>query len=137
MDRLAPEARSRLMLRIRSEGTGPELVVRSVLSGTGGAGAEFRRNDRSLPGSPDFSFPSRMKALFVHGCFWHSCRCRKGRTPKSNAAYWAEKFRRNKERDRRAAAAIRRMGWAVLVIWEHETKDVEGLRRRIVAFLSS
>lgn len=58
-------------------------------------------------------------AVFVDGCFWHSCP--KHRTkPANNAAFWRKKLAANKARDRRVTRTLRRMGWRVLRIWEHE-----------------
>lgn len=68
------------------------------------------RNDRSLPGSPDLVFRAARLAVFVDGAFWHG---RSG-TPKTNSAWWEEKFRRNRERDGRADAALAVLGWRAM-----------------------
>ncbi len=43
--------------------------------------------------------------------------------PSSNSAYWAAKFERNVQRDRRDIAELRTMGWDVIVLWECEIDD--------------
>jgi DNA mismatch endonuclease (patch repair protein) len=68
---------------------------------------------------PDFIFPKLRLAVFVDGCFWHGCP-QHGTKPKGNAAFWRKKFAANVARDRRADRALRRAGWRVLRIWEHE-----------------
>jgi DNA mismatch endonuclease Vsr len=90
--------------------------------------AAYRLNVRSLPGSPDFANKRRKWAIFVHGCFWHQhTGCRRATVPKTNAEFWLEKFRRNRERDATAIHALRRLGFRVGVIWECEIRDVERL----------
>ena len=73
------------------------------------------------------------------GCFWHGHddpACRDGRSPRSNESYWLPKLTRNKERDAASVEALKADGWHVLVVWECETRDAEGLRARLESFLS-
>jgi DNA mismatch endonuclease Vsr len=75
-------------------------------------------------GTPDFAFPGPRLALFVDGCFWHGCpECARGHLPRSNTAYWHPKIARNQARDRAVTAQLRRRGWSVLRIWEHDLAD--------------
>ena len=70
-------------------------------------------------GKPDFVFRLHRLAVFVDGCFWHGCgTCQ--RTPTSNRGYWDHKIARNRRRDRKVTMALRREGWRVLRIWEHQ-----------------
>lgn len=69
----------------------------------------------------------RRWAVFVHGCFWHRHGCKASTRPSRNREFWAAKFARNVERDRRAVEALRARGYVVVVIWECETKA--GLER--------
>lgn len=109
------------MGRIQSRDTAPELAVRRLAHRLG---YRFRLQRRDLPGSPDLVFPSRRKAVFVHGCFWHRhSGCRLAYEPKSNVDFWSAKFRKNVERDIRVKEELECMGWGVLVIWECETVD--------------
>ena len=71
---------------------------------------------------PDFVFHRQRLAVFVDGCFWHGCP-QHGTRPKGNAAFWRRKFAANIARDRRVNRALRRAGWRVLRIWEHELKQ--------------
>ena len=77
------------------------------------------RRHAPLPGKPDFVFHSQRLAMFVDGCFWHGC-ARHCRMPASNQSYWLAKIAGNKTRDKLVAATLRRSGWRVLRIWEHE-----------------
>lgn len=84
---------------------------------------------------PDFVFPSEKLVVFIDGCFWHGCPiC--GRIPKTNKAYWKKKIELNKERDRRNSRAIRRLGYRVIRIWEHQIqRDVKRPLARIQSAL--
>lgn len=107
------------MRGIRTKRTGPERRVRSILRRHG---IRFLGNRRQLPGSPDLVIPSRNLAIFVNGCFWHGCpRC--FRAPKHNRVWWMRKIEGNRRRDRRATRALRRLGYSVIHIWEHDNEE--------------
>lgn len=132
-DSLPTAMRSKLMSRIRSKNTKPELVVRKLIFA---AGYRYRLHVRTLPGSPDLVFPRRKKAVFVHGCFWHQhASCDFARMPKSRVEFWEKKFSDNKKRDQSAIEMLNHAGWAVLVIWECELSDILKLKTRIEKFL--
>jgi DNA mismatch endonuclease (patch repair protein) len=123
------------MAAIRGKDTKPERIVRSILHGLG---YRFRLHVPALPGKPDIVLPRLRAAVFVHGCFWHSHACKRGRsTPGSNFAFWRKKRAANKVRDRRTLAGVRRAGWRVLVVWECETADLTGLAERLSSFLAA
>jgi DNA mismatch endonuclease (patch repair protein) len=91
-----------------------------------------------MPGRPDIVFPSRRKALFVHGCFWHShIGCKGATVPKTRTDYWNAKLAANRERDRRVEAALRAAGWDVGVIWECETRSTASIADHLRSFLNS
>mgnify|MGYP003482632354 CR=1 FL=1 len=106
------------MSRVRSKDTQPELIVRRHLHAKGW---RYVLHDRRLPGSPDLVFPARGKVVFVHGCFWHGHRCKRGFKPTTRAAFWAAKIEAAQARDRRHRRALRRLGWDVLAFFECET----------------
>jgi DNA mismatch endonuclease (patch repair protein) len=134
VDRLTSQARSQLMARVRSKDTTPELLVRRLLHRLG---YRYVLHDKRLPGRPDLVFPSRKKVILVHGCFWHGHSCKLGTIPKTNSEFWREKFAANEARDQRQAAALRRAGWQVMVVWECATRkpDLHALERRLSHFL--
>ncbi len=90
------------------------------------------RRGVALPGRPDFVFRAPRVCVFVDGCFWHACP-EHGTMPKSNRAFWRRKLARNRERDGEVTRELRRRGWRVLRIWEHDLHP--RLRRRLVARL--
>lgn len=131
-DTRTPEQRRRIMQSVKTENTGPELVVRRLLHGMG---YRYRLHRRDLPGKPDIVFVSRHKAIFVHGCFWHGHDCPKGRLPKSRLDYWQPKLDKNMARDRTKIEQLASLGWSVLVIWQCETVDKEVLAVRLQDFV--
>jgi DNA mismatch endonuclease (patch repair protein) len=68
---------------------------------------------------PDFVFRKARTAVFVDGCFWHGCP-KHGTKPKNNRAFWQKKLTANKRRDALVTRTLRRSGWRVLRLWEHE-----------------
>ena len=77
------------------------------------------RRHQSIFGRPDFIFRRRKVAVYVDGCFWHGCpKCH--RRPKSNRKFWDAKITQNRKRDRKVSRKLRRLGWRVVRIWEHD-----------------
>lgn len=135
MDSISATRRSENMRRIRSYGTSPEKVVRSLLFQLGHRG--YRLNRRDLPGKPDIVFNKRKLAIFIHGCFWHSHACREGiRKPKSNSEYWIPKLLANRKRDRKTKQMLKKAGWRVETIWECDTANEAKIRKRLEKIMS-
>ena len=127
MDTLSRKKRSWNMSRIRSSNTTPERIVRSVLHELK---YRFRLHGKKVFGNPDVILPKYNIAIFVHGCFWHRHKgCKYAYKPKTRVAFWNKKFRDNVKRDKKVAATLIKAGWNVIVIWEDETEDREGLKR--------
>nr|WP_083490163.1 very short patch repair endonuclease [Stenotrophomonas daejeonensis] len=129
-DFLSPTERSERMARVRGRDTKPELFVRKALHAEG---FRFRVNVANLPGRPDIVMRRYSTAIFVHGCYWHSHSCQKGRIPSTNPAFWEKKFLTNKRRDVRVAQALRGQGWHVYVVWECQLRTIAGRERTIKA----
>lgn len=122
----------------RRRDTGPERRLRSLLHARG---LRFRVDYRVWGGRraprPDIAFTRQKVAVFVDGCFWHSCP-EHGRTPQVNSSYWGPKLARNAERDRLDDEALRAAGWQVTRIWEHVPSEqaAAGLERTLRARLA-
>lgn len=115
VDTVDRATRSKIMSRVLSKNTGPELTFRKALFARG---LRYRLHGTGLPGSPDLVLPGLGAVVFIHGCQWHWHGCRRCRMPKTNVEYWSRKIARNQERDRDQIAALRRLGWRVLIVWE-------------------
>lgn len=131
-DRVSKETRSAIMASVKSKNTKPEIALRSALHKLG---YRFRLHRRDLPGSPDLVFPSRKKAIFVHGCFWHGHGCRWGKLPKSRLEYWGPKIAANKKRDRNKARLLRQYGWEAKTVWACQLRIENKTLNKIAEFL--
>lgn len=121
--------RSRNMAAIRRTDTKVEVAVRSLLHRRG---LRFRKDYLvklgSIKARPDIAFTRVRIAVFIDGCFWHSCP-EHGRKPANNTTYWDAKLEGNRDRDARQTAALADAGWEVLRFWAHE--DTEAVADRI------
>ena len=118
---------SRIMAHVRSRSTAPEREMAAALRRIG---CPFRRQQRDLPGTPDFVFAGKRLVVFLDGDFWHG-RQWKSRGHRSlanqfrrvnNREYWIEKISRNMRRDVRVRRLLNRAGWSVMRLWESEWK---------------
>lgn len=118
MDNLTKEQRRRNMQNIRSADTKAELLIARQLRKKK---IYFAKNVKSIFGRPDFVFRRKRIAVFVDSDFWHG---HPGRCimPKSNKTYWNQKIKRNKQRDREVNSRLKKEGWIIIRIWEHDLK---------------
>jgi len=120
------------MSRIRGKNTGPEMAVAQILL-TLGFKPETHAKD--LSGCPDFVFRDLRVVIFVDGDFWHGWRFPAWRLKLSEK--WERKIEATRRRDRRNHAKLRRAGWVVVRLWEHQVQGFpEIVRSRIEAALS-
>lgn len=124
--------RSEVMSQIR--GRGNKQTEMALMALFGRHRVTGWRRHKSLFGNPDFVFPRFKTAIFVDGCFWHSCP-KHATKPKNNASFWRKKLAGNKERDRLVTRTLRAKGWQVVRIWEHELKSGERVINRILQAL--
>lgn len=121
------------MKTVRLQDTGPELALRRELHRLG---LRYRLHRPVVPGvrrRPDIVFGRKRVAIFIDGCFWHGCP-RHGTMAKANRQFWQQKIHENKRRDGDTNRRLRRAGWSVIRIWEHE--EVEGAAERVLRILS-
>lgn len=114
-DVLTSTQRSRNMSRIRGKNTSPELVIRHGLYAKG---LRYRLH-QNLPGKPDLIFPRARLAVFVDGCFWHKCP-KHFKAPSTRAQFWRRKIDANVVRDHTVNQLLRKQGWKVMRVWEHD-----------------
>ena len=109
--------RSEIMSRVRGrDNKATELVLVRLLRDFRITG--WRRHVR-LFGKPDLVFRNHRVAIFIDGCFWHGC-SRHASQPASNQDFWNRKLVANKNRDRLVTRTLKKRGWRVLRIWQHE-----------------
>lgn len=80
----------------------------------------FRKHPK-LQGNPDFNIIGKNTVVFVDGCFWHGCPVHY-REPKTKKSFWVPKIERNVKRDKEVNRILKREGYRVIRIWEHDIK---------------
>lgn len=107
------------MAAVRRSNTKPELLLRQTLHAQG---HRFRKDFPVRLGGrvvrPDIAYTKLKVAVFVDGCFWHSCPEHR-QTPATNTSFWEDKLAGNVERDRMQDQLLDQAGWTVVRIWEH------------------
>ncbi len=132
-DRITKSQRSANMAAVKSRGNkSTEQKFLALLKQNKIIG--WRRHYKLLDGTPDFAFPKKKVAVFIEGCFWHGCRiCYVG--PKSNAKFWQTKIMSNQARDKRNHSLLRKKGWKVIRIWEHQLKGKKKMPASILKYV--
>lgn len=121
------------MRKVRQRGTGPELVVRRLLTSLG---FRYRICANALPGRPDIANQTGRWCVFVHGCFWHGHKnCRLAHLPASNRTWWHRKINDNRRRDARNERHLRDLGFSVVLVWQCELRDENAITRRLRSLL--
>jgi DNA mismatch endonuclease (patch repair protein) len=126
-DRLTPETRSRLMSRVKTRDTKPEVVLRRALWAAGLRG--WRLHPKNVAGRPDVAWIGLRVACFVDGKFWHG-------HPDyywgQSGPFWDEKIARNRARDERVNAELAAKGWCVVRLWDFEVeRDIAACVERV------
>ena len=116
----ADEATRRRMQATRRRDTAPELALRRELHRRGRRYFVDRAPLVGIRRRADLVFPRPHVAVYVDGCFWHSCP-QHATVPKNNAAWWQEKLAANVARDRDTNHRLHEAGWVVVRIWEHQS----------------
>ena len=110
---------SSIMRKVRSTDTSPEVALRKALADRG---LHLGNNGGDgLPGKPDIVLPEKNIAIFIDGDFWHGYRF--PRWNRDLSPFWKKKIEGNRRRDRRNFAKLRRLGWRVIRIWQHQLKS--------------
>lgn len=109
------------MSHIRSKNTGIERKIFTLLRERG---IYFQKHYKKAPGNPDIALPRKKIAVFLDGDFWHGYQFKKTRDRLPE--YWKLKIEANIKRDRRNRGILRKQGWRVLRIWEHQIKKDPG-----------
>lgn len=109
------------MSRVRNSNTALEKKLCEALIRNGIT--TFRRNDKSVLGKPDITFPARKIAVFCDGDFWHGYDWENAQNEiKSNRDFWIPKIEKTINRDTEVTKKLQSSGWTVLRFWGHEIK---------------
>ncbi len=119
-DTISKAKRSEIMSRVKGKETTPEIIVRKYLFSRG---LRYRKNVKTLPGTPDIVLPKYKTVVLVNGCFWHGHKdCKHAHLPATNLDYWEKKIADNVERDERKRQELEKLGYKVLVVWQCQLK---------------
>ncbi|MFH1224234.1 MAG: very short patch repair endonuclease [Candidatus Diapherotrites archaeon] len=117
VDKFSKAKRSKIMSKIRYKWTSPERRAHNFLKGHR---VRHTMHPKAAPGA-DILIHGTNAAILLHGCFWHACpKCY--RAPKSNRAFWKRKIMANLRRDKAVRSTLRKLGFRVIVIWEHNLR---------------
>lgn len=108
------------MQAIRSSNTKAEILLAKALFSKG---YRYRKNNKSVFGTPDLTFKKIKLAIFVDGEFWHGkdWENRKNNI-ETNKEYWIKKIESNIKRDIKVNDILLTQNWTVLRFW---AKDIE------------
>jgi len=131
-DNLSKKKRSYIMSQIRSRDTKVEKIIFRELQKRK---IYFQKNYNRIAGSPDIALPKKKRAIFIDGDFWHGYQFPKLKKRLPNK-FWKEKIRKNIRRDKLYRSRLKRAGWKILRIWEHQIKNDFGkTTKKILHFL--
>jgi len=134
-DKSTPTASSPAARAVMRGNRSDSALERGLRSRLHRRGLRFRKHVNVVPGfrcKPDVVFTRARLAVFVHGCFWHSCPDHRSQ-PKANDSWWRDKLANTVARDQRNRAALEAAGWTVVELWEHQ--DLDEMTDEVVATL--
>jgi DNA mismatch endonuclease (patch repair protein) len=128
-DIFTKEKRSWVMSRIRGKNTRIEIMTGRLLSSKK---IKFKRHPK-IYGNPDF-LVGKKTAVFCDGDFWHGFQYDEKKKPKKE--FWKNKIEENMKRDRRISRKLRRDGYSVIRLWEHDIEKRPNVcLSRIIRFM--
>ncbi len=120
-DNLTPEDRRRTMQAVKGKSTRLERRLFAILARMKLTG--WKKNVNDIAGKPDVVFAEERVAIFVDGCFWHGCPYCRRKLPETNREYWEKKIKHNVALAKSYNRQLRRDGWTVIRLWEHELSN--------------
>lgn len=115
---ITKDQRSRIMSKIRGSNTKFE---KEVIRALRRRGVWFQTHYKNIIGKPDIALPSQKKAVFLDSDFWHGWQYTRW-SNKLTTDFWRNKIENNKKRDKKVTTTLRKKGWKVFRVWEHEFK---------------
>ena len=108
------------MAKISSQNTSIEGILATALR----TNKIKYRNGKKIYGKPDFILYKKKIAIFCDGDFWHGYKYKKGKKniSKTNSKFWKAKIGRNIDRDKEVNNVLKKHGWKIVRLWEHQIK---------------
>lgn len=133
-DKISTERRSKVMPVIRSKNTAFETAFITLLKHK--TKRNFLTHVKQLKGTPDIVFEKTKVCIFLDSDFWHGWQYPRWKHLMKND-FWRDKIEKNRTRDKKNTLLLRKEGWKVLRIWEHQIKNnVETCLKKITASIS-
>ena len=133
-DKISKNKRSHLMSEIRSRGT--KFEKEFILALQTKTRKKFELNVKDLKGKPDIVFRKYKVCVFLDSDFWHGWQYPRWKHLLKND-FWRNKIEANRKRDQKTTASLRRNGWVVCRIWEHNIKkDIYGEIEKLLVLLN-
>ncbi len=119
-DKQSLSSRSSQMSKIRSKNTKFEEEFINLLRKE--VSVKFTTHERTLKGNPDIVFSKKKICIFLDSDFWHGWQYPRWKhLLKDN--FWREKIYMNRKRDVRNSQYLKRHGWKVVRLWEHQIRN--------------
>jgi len=112
-DIFSKEKRSLVMSKIRGKNTKIEIITRTLFRSSK---IKFIQHPK-IYGNPDF-LVGKKTIVFCDGDFWHGYNY--GTKKKPRKKFWKDKIEGNMRRDKRITRKLRRDGYSVIRLWEHD-----------------
>jgi len=131
-DIFSKRKRSQIMSAVKGENT---LLEKEVFLFLKKKRIRFKSHCSALIGKPDIAFPKKKKVIFIDSDFWHGWRYPKWKS-KLTSDFWIKKIDANRKRDTKVNRILKKAGWKILRIWEHNlSKKKEESLKGIINFL--
>ena len=131
-DTVSKKKRSEIMSKVRSKDSKIEIDFRKAIWKEG---FRYSKNPTKYFGQPDLVLKKHKAVIFIDSCFWHGCK-KHCRLPATRKKYWTEKIERNKQRDKEVNRHYKKIGWKVIRVWEHQSKNLGKIVKKIAEILS-
>jgi len=119
-DKISKKKRSSLMSKIRSKNTKFEEEFINLLKKS--TRKKFRTHVTDIKGKPDIVFNRTKVCVFLDSDFWHGWQYPRWKHLLKND-FWRDKIERNRARDKKTTAFLKRSSWKVVRLLEHQIKN--------------
>lgn len=131
-DIFSKKKRSQIMAAVKGKNT---LLEKEVFAFLRMKGVKFEKHCPDILGKPDIVIRKKKKVLFIDSDFWHGWQYPKWKI-KLTSNFWIKKIDANRKRDKKVNRLLKKRGWRILRIWEHQIeKDFDGSMEKITKFL--
>lgn len=108
------------MARIKATENSVEILLRKEIWRRG---YRYRKNVKSVFGTPDVVFKAKKIAVFCDSKFWHGKEyLETGKLPATNTEFWKNKLLKNIARDRLVNKTLKKEGWIIIRLYDKDIR---------------